>query len=104
MSKQSRAKSRRHHNKKKVGTGATMTFEQSIKLMPENERYFLKTAMLDEIHRELCKKQHSWGSEPLNIFFCELWTDLEQVVMAHRNSKGKMRLLELINCIKHFYK
>ena len=103
MSKQSRAKARRHHNKKKVGTGATMTFEQSLKLMPENERYFLETAMLDEIHKELCKKQQSWGATPLSLFFCALWTDLEGVIMAQRNSKCKRRLLELINCIKKFH-
>jgi hypothetical protein len=102
MSKQSRAKSRaRKNHKKKVGTGTAAT---AIVNMPENKRYRLKHDILDSLHRELVKKIPTWGADMLNLFYCELWTDLEAAVSNQRKSQCKDRVIDMIHHIRDFYR
>lgn len=99
MSKQSRAKARRH--KKKVGTGAaapTMTYV--VRYMSEKEKYHMINSLLNELHHELCKKQTTWGASLINLFYCELWSELAREIESQRKSKSKERTLQLIVDIK----
>ena len=99
MSKQSRARAKRHH--KKVGTGAAApTIIRRVQRMSDTNRYITVQKMLDELHRELCKKQSTWGSETINLFYCELWNELASEISTQRQSKSKERTLQLIVDIK----
>lgn len=100
MSKQSRARAKRH-NKKKVGTGAMApTLAMRMARMSEPHRYEVSSDLLDSLHRELCKKQATWGMEALNLFYCELWSELTKEIARQRKSKSKERTLKLIIDIK----
>lgn len=100
MSKQSRARAKRH-NKKKVGTGAMApTFAMRMARMSEPHRYDAMSDLLDSLHRELCKKQATWGMTPISLFYCELWSELVKEIERQRKSKSKERTLKLIIDIK----
>lgn len=102
MSKQSREKSRARRKAK--GTGATaVTFEQFIHYMPEPEKFYLKSRLMDELHTVLCDHRTTWGGKFLGLFYCHLWTDLEDNVMAQRPSSNRTKALELIAKVKAFY-
>lgn len=101
MSKQSRARAKRHNHKKKVGTGAMApTLAMRMARMSEPHRYEVRSELLDSLHRELCKKQATWGMEAINLFYCELWSELMKEVSKQRKSKSKERTIQLIIDIK----
>lgn len=102
MSKQSRAKSRARRKNKGTGTAA-VTFEQFIRYMPEPEKFCLKTKIMDELHKVLCDRRTVWGGKFLGMFYCHLWTDLEDNVAAQRPSINRTKALELIAKVKAFY-
>jgi len=100
MSKQSRARAKRH-NKKKVGTGAMApTLAMRMARMSEPHRYDAMNNLLDSLHKELCKKQATWGMEAINLFYCELWSELMSEIKRQRKSKSKERTIKLIIDIK----
>ena len=100
MSKQSRARSRRH----KKGTGAAaVTFEQFIRYMPEVEKSHLKDKIMDELHTILCDHRTTWGGKFLGMFYCHLWTDLEDNVASQNPGTNRTKALELIAKVKAFY-
>ena len=99
MSKQSRAKSRRH--KKPTGKKAP-TFVEVISSMDEATRYYVLGKMRDELHDILCARQKFWGSNSLNLFFCEQWWQLTELVKEQRESKSKVRALEILSCLKAY--
>ena len=102
MSKQSRAKSRA--KKKAQGTGAAVAFANSIRRMPEDERFNLKSNLMDQLHKALCDKRTFDDPEFLSLFYCNLWSDLEfKVAVKNSVSKNRMKALELIAKIKAFY-
>ena len=99
MSKQSRARAKRH--KKKVGTGAAApAIMVRVKRMSDNNRYSMVQHLLDELHQELCKKQSTWGTNIINLFYCELWSELANEINSKRQSKSKEKTLQLIVDIK----
>lgn len=101
MSKQSRARARRHNNKKKVGTEAMApTMIVRVQRMSDSNRYSLMQELLDSLHAELCKKQSTWGTDTMNMFYCELWTELMKQVEMQRKSQAKARTMQLILDIK----
>ena len=100
MSKQSRAKSRAR--RKAQGTGAAVAFANTIRHMPEADRFHTKSAILDELHRVLSDRR-SFDNGILGLFYCELWTDIEERVLAKRDSKNRTKALELLTKIKVFY-
>ena len=100
MSKQSRAKSRRH--KKPTGKKAP-TFAETVSRMDEATKYYVKSKMKDELHDILCARQKFWGSECLSLFYCERWWSLTEEVMTKRSSKSRTRALEILNDLKVFY-
>lgn len=100
MSKQSRAKSRRH--KKATGAKAP-TFAETVNRMDEATKYYVKSKMKDELHDILCARQKTRGNEPLNLFYCERWWTLAEEVLGKRSSKSRARALEILNDLKVFY-
>ena len=98
MSKQSRARAKRHHHKKKVGTGAMAPV--MVRRFSESTRYELLNDMLDTLHQELYKKRMTWGTDVLGLFYCELWSELMAIVKKQRKSPSKERTLKLIVDIK----
>ena len=93
MSKQSRAKSRRH----KKGTGAVATFEQSIRYMPEDRVYKMLANTLNELHKALCDRRTFKSREFIDLFYLRRWDDLEQKLVRQRSvSDNRERALELI--------
>lgn len=100
MSKQSRAKSRRH----KKPTGAVATFEKSIRYMPEDRLYKMLSELLDELHKALCDRRTFKSREFLDMFYCHLWSDLEyKVAIKHSNSDNRVKVLELIPKVRAIY-
>lgn len=100
MSKQSRAKSRRH----KKGTGATPTFEQSIRYMPENRLYKMLGELMDELHKALCDHRTFKDRAYLDMFYCHCWNDLEgKVAMKNSGSNNRVKALELIPKVRAIY-
>lgn len=100
MSKQSRAKSRAR--RKAQGTGAAVAFANTIRHMPEADRFRTKSAVLDELHKVLSDRR-TFSNSILGLFYCELWTDLEDIILAKRDSKNRTKALELLAKIKVFY-
>lgn len=100
MSKQSRAKARAR--RKSQGTGAAVAFARTINHMPEADRFYTKSVLLDELHKVLCDRR-TFSNDILGLFYCELWTDIEDVVMSKRDSKNRTKALELLVKIKAFY-
>ena len=101
MSKQSRARAKRHNHKKKVGTSAMApTLAMRMARMSEPHRYEIGSELLDSLHRELCKKQETWGMEAINLFYCELWSELMKEISKQRKSKSKEKTIQLIIDIK----
>lgn len=97
MSKQSRARSRRH----KKPTGAVATFERSIRYMPEDRLYKMLGELLNELHKALCDrrtfKEHSF----LSMFYLREWDDLEyKVAIKNSASDNRAKALELIPKIR----
>ena len=93
MSKQSRAKSRRH----KKGTGAVATFEQSIRYMPEDRLYKMLSGMLNELHKALCDRRTFKDNDFLSLFYLRHWNDLEyKVALKKSASDNRAKALELI--------
>lgn len=93
MSKQSRAKSRRH----KKPTGAVATFERSIRYMPEDRLYRMLSEILDDIHKSLCDRRTFKDRKFLDLFYLRHWNNLErEVAMKNSNSDKCARILELI--------
>ena len=93
MSKQSRARARRH---KKKGTGM---MAPTIIITPTMQ-YNIMGNNLDELHRELLKKKDSWGMHLIDLFYCELWSELTECVSSQRKSKSKERVLNMILDVK----
>lgn len=93
MSKQSRARSRRHKNKKGTGMAAPIIITPAMK-------YELLSTNLDALHHELFKKKDSWGIDLIDLFYCELWHELEERVEAQRKSPSKERVLNMVLEIK----
>ena len=97
MSKQSRAKSRRH----KKPTGAVATFERSIRYMPEHKLYDMKYEMLNTMHKYLCDRRVFKDHEFLELFNSRLWSDLERKVATKRSTSDKIAgVLDLIPKVK----
>lgn len=97
MSKQSRAKSRRH----KKPTGAVATFERSIRYMPEHKLYDLKEEILNSLHKALCDRRVFKDHEFLELFNSRLWSDLERKVAMKRSTSDKIdEVLNLIPKVK----
>ena len=95
MSKQSRAKSRRHSHKK--GTGAVATFEQSIRYMPEDRAYKKLAELLNELHKALCDRRTFKSREFIDLFYLRNWHDLEKKIARQQSvSENRERALELI--------
>ena len=93
MSKQSRAKSRRH----KRGTNAVATFEQSIRYMPEDRAYKKLTELLNELHKALCDRRTFKSREFIDLFYLRRWNDLEQKIVRQNSVSEKCeKALELI--------
>ncbi len=101
MSKQSRAKSRRHHKKP---TGAVATFEQSIRYMPVDRLYKMLSNLFDELHKALCDRRTFSDREYLDMFYCHLWSDLEhKVAIKNSNSTNRMKALDIIPKVRAIY-
>lgn len=100
MSKQSRAKSRRH----KKPTGAVATFERSIRYMPEDRLYKMLSDLLDELHKALCDRRTFKSREFLDLFYCHLWSDLEyKVAIKNSGSDNRAKALEIIPKVRAIY-
>ena len=98
MSKQSKAKSKRHHKPHTVhGTEAKV---KVIARMPEAKRYVTRNTLLDELHKELYNKRETWGTELISLFYCELWSELDNEVSKQRKSPCKERVHNMIVDIK----
>lgn len=97
MSKQSRARSRRH----KKPTGAVATFERSIRYMPEHKLYDMKYEMLNTLHKALCDRRIFKDHEFLELFNSRLWSDLERKVATKHSTSDKIAsVLDLIPKVK----
>ena len=93
MSKQSRAKSRRH----KRGTGAVATFEQQIRYMPEHRVYNKLADLLNELHKVLCDRRTFKDSEFLSSFYLREWDNLKKMIENKKSvSDNRDKALELI--------
>ena len=93
MSKQSRAKSRRH----KKPTGAVATFERSIRYMPEHKLYDMKYEIMNSLHKALCDRRTFRNPEFLELFNSRMWNDLEfKVATKHSISDKVAVVLDLI--------
>ena len=93
MSKQSRAKSRRH----KKPTGAVATFEKSIRYMPEDRMYKMLGETMDELHKALCDRRTFKDREFLDLFYLRRWGELEsKIAVKSSTSSSRMKALELI--------
>ena len=100
MSKQSRAKSRRH----KKPTGAVATFEQSIRYMPEDRLYKMLAEILDDLHKSLCDRRTFKSRKFLDLFYLRFWDDLEKEVMLKPSaSDNRTKVLELIPKVKTIF-
>ena len=100
MSKQSRAKSRRH----KKPTGAVATFEKSIRYMPDNRLYKMLGELLDELHKALCDRRTFKDSEYINLFCLRRWDDLEvKVSIKSSTSNNREKALELIPKVRALF-
>ena len=97
MSKQSRAKSRRH----KKPTGAVATFEKSIRYMPEDRLYKMLGEIMNELHKALCDRRTFKNRQYLDLFYLRHWDDLEyEVALKNSNSDNRVKALELIPKIR----
>ena len=104
MSKQSRAKSRARRKHRGTGSVATMTFAQSISMMPEAERFDLKSTLMDQLHKILCDHRVFKDNKFLSLFYSNLWIDLErEVAMKNSTSPKRLIALDLIFKIRAFY-
>ena len=93
MSKQSRAKSRRH----KKPTGAVATFEKSIRYIPEPRLYKMLGEVMNELHKALCDRRTFKDRKFLDLFYLRHWDDLEYAVaLKNSNSDNRAKALELI--------
>ena len=100
MSKQSRAKSRRH----KKPTGAVATFEKSIRYMPEPRLYKMLSELLDELHKALCDRRTFKNRTFLDLFYLRHWNDLEyEVAVKNSNSDNRAKALELIPKVRTIF-
>ena len=100
MSKQSRAKSRRH----KKPTGAVATFEKSIRYMPEDRLYKMLSELLNELHKALCDRRTFKSRQYLDLFYLRHWNDLEyEVAMKNSNSDNRAKALELIPKVRMLF-
>ena len=100
MSKQSRAKSRRH----KKPTGAVATFERSIRYMPEDRLWKMLQETLDELHRALCDRRTFKKRAFLDMFYAQSWSELErEVAMKNGTSNNRAVALELIPKVRAIY-
>lgn len=97
MSKQSRAKSRRH----KKPTGAVATFERSIRYMPEDRLYKMLGELLNELHKVLCDRRTFKKYDFLSMFYLREWDNLEYEVAIKNSASGnRVKALELIPKIR----
>ena len=97
MSKQSRARSRRH----KKPTGAVATFEKSIRYMPEDRLYKMLGEIMNELHKALCDRRTFKNRQYLDLFYLRHWDDLEyEVALKNSNSDNRVKALELIPKIR----
>ena len=97
MSKQSRAKSRRH----KKPTGAVATFERSIRYMPEDRLYKMLGELLNDLHKALCDRRTFKEHNFLSMFYLREWDDLEyEVAIKKSASDNRAKALELIPKIR----
>ena len=93
MSKQSRAKSRRH----KKPTGTVATFEHSIRYMPEKRLYKMLGEIMNDLHKALCDRRTFKDREYLDLFYLRRWDDLEdKVAVKSSTSNNRAIALELI--------
>ena len=100
MSKQSRAKSRRH----KKGTNTVATFDQTIRYMPESRLYKMLGDLMDELHNALCDRRTFKDRVFLDMFYCHCWNDLEgKVAMKNSGSTNRTKALELIPKVRAIY-
>lgn len=100
MSKQSRAKARRH----KKPTGAVATFERSIRHMPEDRLWKMLQEILDELHTALCDRRTFKAHTFLDMFYCHNWSDLErEIAMKNGTSSNRAKALELIPKVRAIY-
>lgn len=100
MSKQSRAKSRRH----KKPTGAVATFEHQIRYMPEDRLYKMLSELMDELHKVLCDRRTFKDSEFLSLFYCHSWSDLEfKVATKNSTSNNRITALSIIPKVRAIY-
>ena len=97
MSKQSRAKSRRH----KKPTGAVATFERSIRYMPEDRLYKMLGELLNDLHKALCDRRTFKEHNFLSMFYLREWDDLEyEVAIKKSASDNRAKALGLIPKIR----
>lgn len=100
MSKQSRAKSRRH----KKGTNAVATFDQTIRYMPDVRVYEMLRRTLNELHKALCDHRTFKSREFLDLFYLRHWNDLEsKIAMKSSTSTNRAKALELIPKVKAMF-
>jgi hypothetical protein len=95
MSKQSKARAKRHHKPQ-----AQRGTEARIARMPEAARYKTRNTLLDELHKELYSKRETWGANLINLLYCELWSELNEEVSKQRKSPCRERVLNIIVDIK----
>lgn len=97
MSKQSRAKSRRH----KKPTGSVATFEHSIRYMPEDRLYKMLGELLNELHKALCDRRTFKEHNFLSMFYLREWDNLEyKVAIKNSTNDNRAKALELIPKIR----
>ena len=101
MSKQSRAKSRRHHKKP---TGAVATFEQQIRYMPEDRLYKMLGDAMNELHKALCDRRTFKSRVFLDLFYLRHWDDLEAMIaMRSSTSNNSTKAFELIPKVRALF-
>jgi hypothetical protein len=101
MSKQSRAKSRRHHKKP---TGAVATFEQQIRYMSEDRLYKMLGEAMNELHKALCDRRTFKDNKFLSMFYLREWDDLErEVALKNSASDNRTKALEIIPKVKNLF-
>jgi hypothetical protein len=71
-----------------------------VQHMSDYNRYAVVQELLDSLHAELCKKQSTWGTDIIHMFYCELWSELMKQVEMQRKSKAKAKTMQLILDIK----
>ena len=100
MSKQSRAKSRRH----KKPTGAVATFEKSIRYIPEPRLYKMLGEIMNDLHKALCDRRTFKDREYLDLFYLRYWDDLEyKIAVKSSTSNNREKALELIPKIRAIF-